>query len=270
MEDIYGVLTTRPQNIPEELTEDFGRQLSHLIKDRLTEDSSWSLRMSNLGEKCLRKLWYEANTPEKKEPLSGATRLKFLYGDIIEHLLLFLAKISGHTVENEQTTVELGGVKGHTDATIDAVLVDVKSTSSRSFDKFASHLTRETDSFGYLVQLGGYGRATGNDKRAFVAVDKQHGYICVDNHEEEDKTDYFEIIDQAKRAISLPEPPERYYRPEPDGKSGNEKLGTACSYCDFKKTCYPNLRTFKYKDKDKFKERYLTKVARTPDVEEAF
>lgn len=226
--------------------------------------------MSNLGEKCHRKLWFLKNKPETVEPLSGATRLKFLYGDIIEQLVLFLAKLAGHSVTREQDEVSIGPVKGHIDGVVDDTLVDVKSASTYSFSKFQSKLTPETDAFGYLTQLGSYRRATGISKGAFVAVDKTLGHICVDKHYEEDKTDYEELINQAQRATNLPEPPERYYRPEPDGKSGNEKLGTNCSYCPVKKACWMDanggkgLRAFSYSSGPRF----LTQVMRQPDVPE--
>lgn len=58
--------------------------------------------------------------------------------------------------------------------------------------------------------------------------------------------------------------PERAFQPEPDGKSGNMKLGLQCSYCNMKHACYPNLRTFIYSNGP----RYLTTVVKTPDVPE--
>ena len=40
--------------------------------------------------------------------------------------------------------------------------------------------------------------------------------------------------------------------PVPEGKSGNMKLATKCSYCQYKKHCYPNLRAFSYYGGPKF------------------
>jgi hypothetical protein len=42
------------------------------------------------------------------------------------------------------------------------------------------------------------------------------------------------------------------------------KLGTGCSYCAFKKHCWPGLRGFAYSGGP----RYLTNVVKTPDVPE--
>ena len=41
--------------------------------------------------------------PGKGEEFTGHTYLKFLFGDIIEELILLLAKTAGHEVKNEQT-----------------------------------------------------------------------------------------------------------------------------------------------------------------------
>jgi len=49
-----------------------------------------------------------------------------------------------------------------------------------------------------------------------------------------------------QHVVNEVEPPERAYEPVPHNKSGNTKLGTQCSYCDFKKHCWPQARKFLY------------------------
>lgn len=222
-----------------------------------------SLRLSNIGTPCDRKLWYMINKPELAEPLSPSTKLKFLFGDILEELLLWLAEQSGHTVTDKQKEVEVNGVKGHIDALIDTHLVDVKSASSRSFDKFKYGLNASNDTFGYLHQLGAYSHAIGAKVLAFLAVDKQFGHICLDTHEKDD-TDYPKLVEKKKYIVSLPDPPKRTFSDVPEGKSGNRKLCTECSYCPFKQSCFPGLRTFVYSTGPV----YLTHVAREPLVPE--
>lgn len=270
VEDIYSVLTTKQVDIPEETIADFGAGLSRLVKTRLSEEQQWSLRMSNIGEKCLRKLWYHKHHPELAEPLSGPTKFKFLFGDIIEHVTLFLARLAGHDVARGQDEVSLDGIKGHSDGHIDGHLMDVKSASSRSFTKFASGLTPEQDDFGYLWQLAGYYHADGGTSKppAFLAIDKQLGKIALDIHSVESlptRSDIEGRISKAKQVLSEgTTPPERGYKTEPEGKSGNLKLGVACSYCSFKKVCWPGLRAFNYSHKPVF----LTRVVREPNVPE--
>ena len=227
--------------------------------------------MSNLGTRCERKLWYAINHPEWAEGLSAEAQIKFLFGDILEELLLFLAQQAGHKVEGTQDTVELNGVLGHRDGIIDGRLIDVKSASTQGFKKFKENrVSGEDDAFGYEDQLNGYFQAskedpalTDKDHISYLAIDKQFGHIVLDTYKPNNK-DYGAKIDHLRNVISMLNPPARSFGSEPDGRSGNEKLPTYCSYCEFKSKCWPNLRTFIYSSGP----RYLTHVERTPDVPE--
>ena len=230
-----------------------------------------TLRMSNLGTKCDRKLWYSVNTPNDGETLPVEARIKFAYGDILEQLLLFLAVEAGHSVEGTQTELNLAGIKGHRDAIIDGVLIDVKSASTYSFNKFKKHLKPEDDGFGYLTQLNSYYQASEDDplitdhsRIGFLVIDKTLGHICLDLHQPSDE-DYEDFAMHKTRMVDSPVVPPRGYRDEPMGKSGNMGLGTACSYCQFKRKCWPGVRTFLYGNGPEF----LTKVVRVPAVQEA-
>lgn len=271
VQDIYA-LFTEPHEFDEGNVEEFGKRLATHISNRIKDEKSGdTLRMSNLGTPCDRKLWYTVNKPEAAEPLPPEVRFKFLYGDIVEELVLFLAKEAGHSVDGTQDTLEIGGVKGHRDAVIDGVVVDVKSASTYSFKKFDSHLSAEDDAFGYLDQLGAYLYASQDDPKvlhkdraAFVAVDKTLGHITVDVHPNTGK-DYDKLVEEKKALVSLNVVPPRGFSDEPDGKSGNRKLGTECSYCSFKQTCWPSLQTFFYSNGPRF----LTVVSREPNVSKA-
>lgn len=233
-------------------------------------DRKANLSISNLGTPCRRKLWYNLHSSERKEELSSAARIKFLYGDILEQLVLWLAEEAGHKVEGQQDTLNLYGIKGHRDAVIDGVLVDVKSASPRSYQKFLHGLTKAEDSFGYLVQLDSYLEASKNDPivvdkdhAAFLAIDKTLGNITLDVHEKQ-PTDYPAYIDEVRKTLDQPRPPARPYPDEPFGKSGNKKLGTVCRYCEHKFTCWPSVRVFEYSNGYE----YLTEVNKEPKVPE--
>lgn len=274
IEDIYGLFNSE-FTISEKDSTMFGERLAKHLVSRLGERREGNhLRLSNIGTPCTRKLWYTINASNQAEPLPPAARLKFLLGDITEELLLFLAAQAGHKVEGEQDELDIAGVKGHRDAVIDGVLVDVKSASSRSWDKFASGKLADDDPFGYIDQLGSYSFASQKDHRvsekdyaAFLVMDKQLGKICLDKHPTSD-VPYDQVVQEKKELVAQPEPPERPYQPVPDGKSGNLKLGTVCSYCPFKYPCWSDanngkgLRTFLYSSGP----RYLTEVKREPDV----
>lgn len=264
VDDIKNVFTSRPDVSPDDV-EAFGQEVASIVRDRILEEPrAPTLRLSNLGTICKRKLWFDVNTPEIGDPLTPDARIKFLFGDILEAMLLFLAKVAGHEVKDRQKEVTLYGVKGHIDGTVDAVLVDVKSASSYSFNKFREGLSEATDSFGYRTQLDAYMHASGNVDGAFLAIDKQLGHITLDSHKKSDKN-YKEIVDDTRRILETRTPPERGYNDIPEGKSGNRKLGVECSYCPYKFHCWPNLRVFHYSRGPV----YLTKVLREPKVDEA-
>jgi len=225
--------------------------------------------MSNIGQPCERKLWYELQG-EGGEELRPEHYLKFIFGDLIEELILTLAVLAGHRVEGRQDEQVIEGIKGHRDAVIDGVTVDVKSASTPSYKKFREGLTPEGDSFGYLDQLDSYMHAglndpivTDKDRGAFLVLDKTLGHLHLDVHKRRELP-WEEIYKHKKNMVSKEEAPPRKFEALPEGKSGNKKLGTNCSYCPFKQTCWPGVRTFLYANKPV----YLTEVVRLPNVPE--
>lgn len=235
------------------------------------EEHKPTLRLSALGTPCERKLWYSINEPHGGEALPTSARLKFLYGDLLEELLLSLAVAAGHDVQGMQDTLAVGGVKGHRDAVIDGITVDVKSASPYGYKKFAQGGLRDDDPFGYISQLSSYvyaGRDSDVESHptlgAFLVVDKVNGHICLDMYdfgpEIDTKLDDVEHIKQMVRG----EIPDRSFEPEPMGKAGNMKLAMQCSYCDRKQECWENLRAFAYSHGPV----YLTDVVDEPRVPE--
>lgn len=275
VEDIYKLFDSDEHHEPsEENLEALAEGIKNVVRQQLAErDLERSpLRFSNLG-KPDRRLWYEVNMPDKAEKMLPKTYFKFLYGHVIEQLLLFLAKEAGHKVEDEQREVEVDGVKGHIDARIDGVVTDAKSASPYSFTKFIDGGLYDNDPFGYIGQLSGYAETVEpGEGGAFLVADKVHGDIGL-MKVDGDTTRQFEPekrIKHLKEVITDPELPTRCYAPEPEGKSGNMKLGTNCSYCPFKFECWKDsndgrgLRVFKYYKGPMF----LTHINREPITEE--
>lgn len=268
-EDILDLFNPNEGHEPSEdnLTE-IADNIKDILRVRLAErePARSPLRFSSLG-KPDRQLWMDAHPTGEEEELSSKTYFKFLYGDIIEQLILFLAKEAGHTVEREQEEIEVDGVKGHIDAIIDGQVVDVKSASPFGYKKFEQGDVVSDDPFGYVQQLAGYASVlTPGREAAWVAFDKVGGDICVSTLSASIIEDHDPAprIEHLKEVIDSDEPPQLCYDPVPDGKSGNLKLPTGCSYCRHKFRCHPDLRTFLYSTGP----RYLTKVVKTPEVYE--
>ena len=162
------------------ITEELGRQVQEHVYEYLYNEpiGKNNLRLSAIG-KPDRQLWYDSKDKDKEKQFSAPTRIKFLYGHILESLLLAFAKLAGHSVSEEQKEVTVGNITGHQDCRIDGVLVDVKSASATSFKKFAYGTLTEDDPFGYIAQISAYAEANGDKEAAFFAIDKQKGNLAL-------------------------------------------------------------------------------------------
>jgi len=249
----------------------FGEMLKVHIKDFLYEKPKdrGNLRLSGIG-KPDRQIWYDVNKPLEDNQLKPSTRIKFLYGYILEELLLLCASVAGHEVTEQQKEVVLGGVKGHQDSMIDGVLVDCKSASGPGFDKFKYHRVAEDDPFGYIAQISAYAEANGVDRAAFLAINKSTGEVCLSPVHKMEMINAENRVEHLKGLVKNPAVPARCYPDLPDGKSGNYKLGVGCVYCGHKQDCWSDandgmgLRVFNYAKG----RRYLTRVSKQPEVEE--
>lgn len=265
-------------------------QISKSATDRFLtkEERQQVLRPSMMGSYCDREIWYKLNLPLSQEPLPAEALGTFFYGDIIEQLVLALALAAGHKVECVQEPIEIHGIQGTADAVIDGWLVDVKSASGIAFDKFKYNRLKgfwkklkneevwvpqeKADSFGYIGQLSTYlaafqddDRVVEKNKAAFLAVNKERFKLALDVYDLSEEVAAKE--DQIARLKAMVEGdlPEERLPDIPDGESGNRKLDTKCSYCSFKDTCWPELRTFIYSNGPRF----LTHVEKEPNVPEA-
>jgi hypothetical protein len=225
------------------------------------------LYFSEVGIPCPRQLWYKYNAPEIAVKPDGNLLLKFFYGDILEELVLNVSESAGHTVEKKQERVlyDVGGgwyVRGRIDAVIDGVVVDVKSVTKYSEEKFKGGLV--DDPFGYYQQLNGYASALNNDTAGFVTIQKELGHI---NYYpiQVDKGLFAQQADFAVETVTsnIAEIPRLEAVPQ-SKTSKNKKLCTACSYCSFKSECWPEMRTFLYSHGPEF----LVEVVDVPRVME--
>lgn len=267
-DDIKGLfgeaLVGNSTTFEESVLAQFGSQVALHVADTLTARTGTrkpnTLYMSEIGTPCVRKVWYGVHHKSYAEPMQEHALFKFLYGDVIEEIALLLAEAAGHKVEDRQkgAEIEYGGwkIRGRRDATIDGVLVDVKSCSPYGFKKFREGLNDDNDSFGYRHQLSGYNLAEGEimhgmrRDQGFLAIDKQNGHI---GFFEQPYVDPMPRIEAMVQAVDDPnKEPHRSFKLIPEGMSGNARLGTECAYCPYKVACWRDandgkgLRGFAY------------------------
>jgi len=257
-------------------TAPFGGGIGDLVKDGYVKQlkkrdkvrDAKTLYFSELGDTCPRRMWFKYHKPNIGESLRSETKIKFIYGDMLEALVLQLARDSGHSVEREQEVVEHVDnntgwrVRGRIDAVIDGHVVDVKSVTKQSERKFHDGLTE--DPFGYYGQLNGYANVLKSKDMGFLTIQKELGHINYFPFGSDE--DVFEhTVARAIRSVDRDAPVEDLLAPVPQSAtSKNKKLCTTCSYCPFKRECFPSLRAFAYSNKVEF----LTDVVDLPRVPE--
>lgn len=272
----------KPALISDDVLKDFGQVAAATLKNQIVKAgrpieprTNKKLYFSEIGGGCIRKTWYKHNMPHHGKVLMPHERIKFMYGDQIEALVLALAQASGLNVHSlqKEVSVELKDgweLRGKIDCMIDDVVVDVKSTSTRSFAKFKDNTLEHDDPFGYTWQLGGYAAGLGAKQAEFLAFDKQLGHMVstpvstIPSREG--------LVAYANGLIDIvqddePGPATRLGL-VPEGKSGNMKLCATCSYCAHNDVCWRDanggegLRTYLYSKGPVF----LVHVAEEPRV----
>ena len=268
--DIYQVLEARDGNFSPEIVSDLSSGISSRLHGQLgerPEGQKAALRLSAMGPKCPKALWYSIHHPELAEPLPPWVHAKFSFGHILEAFGIALCKAAGHTVTGEQDELWVDGVAGHRDAVVDGCIVDFKSCNSRSFETIKrKQMVNDPFLSSYLDQMDGYlvgsledPLVTVKDKGYIFAIDKTLGHMCLYEHCIRESS-IRERIGRSKWIVAQPSPPDCTCGVQPDGESGNIRLDAKASYSNFKHSCFPHLRTFLYSEGP----RYLTVVKRRP------
>ena len=255
----------KPVELPEKKVDILLSNLKEVLRQWSTpREKSVGLRMSNVGRPN-RQLWYDIKSNKDQEELAPAVIFRFLYGHIVEELLLFFVDLAGHKVEHTQAEVNVLGLKGHVDCIIDDVVIDIKSASDYSFRKFKDGKLSQDDPFGYLAQLAAYEHGFGKSGGGFLVANKSSGEICLYIPDELEVPNIESRLETVRAELEEDVPPrERCYPIIAKGKSGNMGLHNSCKWCRHKFQCNPDLRVFKYSNTLE----YLTKVEVLPSVEE--
>jgi len=291
--DIYDVFL-KPHEISQENLDALGDNLKNCVKDAIVkagEKRVPTLRMSVIG-KPDRQIWYELNSKDTTkvtefgdldvfEP-NPEKYLKFLFGNILEELLVFLIKESGHSFAYAQEEVNIDGVLGHTDGVIDRVVSDIKTSSSFQFrNKWLNRSllkSKENDPFGYVGQIAGYHQEllkkypddVDPENVAWLVFNKETGELLLVKADTMELINAEDRVSHLKKLLSKTTPPPEKCFTESTHDNGNREIHKSCGYCAFKTECYKSsnngqgLRKFKYSNGIK----YLSHVNKLPKVEE--
>ena len=228
------------KDIGEALNRQFGKK---------TKRREFQLRMSNVGRPSCQ-LWFEKNMPDYADPLPTTFVMNMMLGDIVEAVFKGLMKEAKVKFkDSDKVSLDLGETKvsGTYDLILDDAVDDIKSASDWSYrNKFESYDTlAEEDPFGYVGQLAGYAKASGKKAGGWWVVNKANGQfkyvpasnIDVDEEVKKLKTNVNVVKSNVfKRCF---ESVEETFR----GKAtGNRVLGTTCSFCRYKNSCWENLQ----------------------------
>lgn len=209
----------------------------------------FTLRMSNVGRPACQ-LWYEKNKPEVAVPFPTTFIMNMMIGDIVEAVFKGILKEAGVKYEDsESVKLELDNtsINGTYDIVVDGAVDDIKSASDWSYrNKFTSFETlRSSDAFGYVGQLTGYARATGLKAGGWWVVNKANGkfkYVPATGIDTEKET--LKLLSTVKTVNENKfqrcfEAEDETFRGKP---TGNKVLCKNCSFCDYRKACWPGLK----------------------------
>ena len=278
LDDIYGLVNNL--NGTQDITESFEPHLETFMVNMGEAVRHWSkiqdqnnkarLRMSNIGRPD-RQLYFDMHSDNTTTGVEHpSVQIRFLYGHILEQLVLLLVKAAGHSVANEQGEVEVDGIKGSMDCVIDGEVIDVKSASDFAFKKFTEGKLAEDDPFGYLAQLAGYEADHGTHEGGFLVINKSTGALCLYRPDYLDKPNIHTRIERCKELETLDNPPELCYPTVSKGEAGNETINRLCKFCKHKTECHKDsndgkgLRLFRYSNGIE----HFTTVVKEPKVEE--
>ena len=230
--------------IKKDIGEALNRQFGKKSKRR-----EFQLRMSNVGRPSCQ-LWFEKNMPDYADPLPTTFVMNMMIGDIVEAVFKGLMKEAKVKFkDSDKVSLDLGETKvsGTYDLILDDAVDDIKSASDWSYrNKFESYDTlAEEDPFGYVGQLAGYAKASGKKAGGWWVVNKTNGqfkYVpasSIDVDEEVKKLETNVNVVKSNEFKRCFESVEETFR----GKAtGNRVLGTTCSFCRYKNSCWENLQ----------------------------
>lgn len=248
--------------ISEELIEEFGELCKASLRKQFTPNKrEFKIRVSQIG-KSLRQQQCELLDCETDEEEPYNTILKFLYGDVVEAILVVLLKASGTKIQELSKKVKLpiGGIEieGELDVKINDKIYDIKSASPFSYDnKFSRGFdyVNEVDNFGYVTQLYLYAEAEKCGVGGWIVMNKINGEVQVVEPPIEDnkyKVQHLQLAETNIKALlattslddvakDLPSVPELFYKKP----TGRRVLDSRFTYFPYKNIVWPGRIEYK-------------------------
>ena len=240
--------------VSDEIIEEFAEACKEAFKKQFTNKrkKEFSYRMSSIG-RPLCQLQMEKKGIEG-EGLPYNFKMRNLFGDLIEASAIAIMKASGTEVKDVQKKVTLkdngDDINGTMDIKVGGKVWDIKSASPYAFaNKFGDNggfdAVVKDDTFGYASQGYLYSEADKSPFGGWIVVNKSTGEWCVTetpSSDSEYKTnalatarDNIKALKENKPFKRCFESEEEYYYKKP---TGNKVLGTACSFCPYKRPCW--------------------------------
>lgn len=248
-----------PVNMPDSLIEEFGDACKTALRRQFTEPKrdKFTLRMSNVGRPLCQLQMEAAGT--KGDVRGYNAKMVSLFGDIIEAAAIAILQASGNPISEKFTRVSLKLGETSIDGTLDVLMesddsvYDIKSCSKYQWDtKYGPGTSFERlfegDDFGYIGQGYGYAKARGKRFAGWIVINKNSGEwnIVPAPAPETLPYDVIKKIEDNVNAILSNKPFERSFTDTAEAyyskPTGNRVLNSTCGFCEFKSTCWPNLR----------------------------
>ena len=247
-----------PVSMSDDIVEEFGELCKSALRKQFTEEreKKFRIRMSNIGRPICQLQMEKLHQDSDFEEMSYNSKLRNMFGDIIEIIVYAMMKSANVNIESYQKKVKYKvhdelEMSGSTDVEIDGKVYDIKSASPFSYDKkFGKdgggfQKVADEDVFGYLSQGYLYAEALEKPFGGWIVINKSTGEIQLTAPPSDDSKYRDKALQIAKDNVSHlleNKPFKRCFEDEEETfrqvKTGNRKLGLICSFCNFKKPCW--------------------------------
>lgn len=241
-------------DVTEDVIEKAVEEFEQVLRKQLGRGrDDFRLRMSNIGRPACQLQMEKSGAERSRSPYNHILRM--MIGDAVEVYLTALLRIAGANITGGKDVVsfDIAGttIKGESDIDFDGAVWDIKSASPWAYKNKWSKGYRglaEDDSFGYVGQLYGYSAGQSKEMGGWVVADKSSGevvFVEAEASDEELKTIHSDISKRIQ-TVQSDAPFERCFEPETEyfnrKPTGSKRLGTQCSFCDFKHACWKDLQ----------------------------